>query len=319
MFSDARFRAMGSDVHLVVHGSQALVDLAVTRLAALEAAWSRFRPDSEISRLNAGAGRWLEVSAPTALLLQRAVEGWRLTGGAYDPLLLHALQAAGYDRSFEALDPALPAVPPARWWNRPLPPEIEVNGSAARIPAGAGFDPGGIGKGLAADLVTADLMAAGAVGVCVSVGGDVRVRGTAPGGTPWTIAVEHPLAAAPVTLVGLWDGALATSSVLRRVWQSGGRPRHHIIEPDTGVPARTTADLASVIAGDGWLAEVLTKPVLLRPADRRFDNVPSGCAALAVVADGTVAATASMSRFTGGALVPTVLRSVERTHPGGAR
>ena len=76
---------------------------------------------------------------------------------------------------------------------------------------------------------------------------------------------------------------------------------------------------ASVIAGDGWLAEVLTKPVLLRPADRRFDNVPSGCAALAVVADGTVAATASMSRFTGGALVPTVLRSVERTHPGGAR
>ena len=185
--------------------------------------------------------------------------------------------------------------------------------------AGAGFDPGGIGKGLAADLVTADLMAAGAVGVCVSVGGDVRVRGTAPGGTPWTIAVEHPLAAAPVTLVGLWDGALATSSVLRRVWQAGGRPRHHIIEPDTGVPARTTADLASVIAGDGWLAEVLTKPVLLRPADRRFDNVPSGCAALAVVADGTVAATASMSRFTGGALVPTVLRSVERTHPGGAR
>ncbi|MEZ5274538.1 MAG: FAD:protein FMN transferase [Ilumatobacteraceae bacterium] len=162
-------------------------------------------------------------------------------------------------------------------------------------------------------------MAAGAVGVCLSVGGDVRVRGTAPGGTPWTVAVEHPLAAAPVTLVGLWDGAVATSSVLRRVWQAGGRPRHHIIDPDTGVPSHTTADLASVIAGDGWLAEVLTKPVLLRPADRRFDNVPDGCAALAVAADGTVAVTPSIGDFTGGALVPTVLRSVERTHPGGAR
>ena len=75
-----------------------------------------------------------------------------------------------------------------------------------RIPAGVGFDPGGIGKGLAADLVADETMAGGALGVCVNMGGDLRVRGRSPDSESWTVAVEHQLAPEPVVMVALSGG-----------------------------------------------------------------------------------------------------------------
>lgn len=318
MFSDSRFRAMGSEVHLVVHGGSEHAALARRRLRELEARWSRFLPSSEVSRLNAAAGSAVEVSGETLLLLRRAEAAWHLTGGAFDPLLLHELVRAGYDRPFATLDVPGPldarapdtqrsrSCHPAGWHRRPLCPDIETTATAARLPAGSGFDPGGIGKGLAADLVTAEVMAAGADGVCLSLGGDVRVRGAAPHGA-WTIGVHHPWASTPVTLIGLHDGAVATSSILRRVWRGADGERcHHLIDPATGKPATTEVDLASVVAGDGWMAEALTKSVLLRPAGRHFDLVPDDCAALAVAPDGTVAASLALPRFTGGVLPSTL-------------
>ena len=105
MAADRRFRAMGSDGHLVVvGGSPGLVDLALDRIEQLEGRWSRFRPDSEISRLNACAGQPLRVSSDTVELVERATAAWRLSGGAFDPTVLGPLLRAGYDRSFGELD-----------------------------------------------------------------------------------------------------------------------------------------------------------------------------------------------------------------------
>jgi thiamine biosynthesis lipoprotein len=96
---------MGSDAHLViVGGDDDVLIRAIARIEELENRWSRFRPDSEVSALNARTGRPVTVSADTRLLVARAVEAWRLTGGSFDPTLLDDLLRIGYDRSFEQLN-----------------------------------------------------------------------------------------------------------------------------------------------------------------------------------------------------------------------
>src|SRR4051794_37339552 len=181
--AELRFHAMGSDAHvIVVGGREDLADWARLRIDDLERRWSRFLPDSEVSLLNARAGLATTVSVETAELVRRAIDAFRLSGGGFDPTLLGAIIPAGYDRSFEELGPtpAAGASPLAVGAD-----EIVVDGTEVRLPAGTGFDPGGIGKGLAADMVAAETMARGAAGVCINLGGDVRVAGAGPAGEGW--------------------------------------------------------------------------------------------------------------------------------------
>ena len=300
-----RFRAMGSDIHLVVVGGTAhMLAAARARIDVLEQRWSRFRPDSEVCLLNAAAGEPVVVTADTVLLVQRAVDAWRLTGGGFDPTLLDALVAAGYDRSFDQLsdDDAVGASPvPRLSIVRPGVTDIVLDGDVVMLPAGMGFDPGGIGKGLSADIVATEVIQAGAAGVCVNMGGDLRLLGESPTGTGWTLAIEHPRCTEPIALVGLWDGAVATSSVLRKVWTVDGRRRHHLIDPQTERPSESDLALASVIAGEAWTAEVLAKAVLLRGRARAFDLLDADTVALAVDHTGEVSASDTFAAYLGGA------------------
>ncbi len=298
------FRAMGSDAHvIVVGGPPGTADRARRRIDDLEALWSRFRPESEISGLTRRAGEWVTLSPEGLLLVQRAVEAWRVTVGRFDPTVLGAVIRAGYDRSFELLDRdgaagASPLTVGAA--------AIEIEGDRVRLPAGVGFDPGGIGKGLAADLVVAEALAAGAAGACVNLGGDLRVAGVPPNGaSAWTVAVEHPASPEPLALLGLHDGAVATSTTLRRRWTAGGQPRHHLIDPWTGAPSASDLTLAAVVAAEGWAAEVLAKAVLLRGSAAAFELVAGlGADALTVDRDGAVRSTPGLAAFLGGAPLP---------------
>jgi thiamine biosynthesis lipoprotein len=171
------------------------------------------------------------------------------------------------------------------------------------LPAGTGFDPGGIGKGLAADIVLSELVATGAEGACVNVGGDLRVSGVAPDGA-WTVGVEHPWQRLPLVLLGLSAGAVATSTTLRRRWQVDGEVLHHLIDPATGEPSTTDLSLATVLAGEAWSAEVLAKTVLLRGAARAFDVLDAAVEAITVDRLGRVAATAGIGAFLGDGPLP---------------
>ena len=139
------------------------------------------------------------------------------------------------------------------------------------LPRDVEIDPGGIGKGLAADLVTAELLAAGARGALVNLGGDVRVRGDAPGGTSWSIAVEHPTdPARTIVELGITDAAIATSTNARRRWIRGGRERHHLVDPRTGDSADSPLVSVTVVADEGWWAETSAKAIFVAgtPAPR---------------------------------------------------
>jgi thiamine biosynthesis lipoprotein len=298
MAAERTFRAMGSDAHVIVVGDPVLLDHAERRVADLEGRWSRFVPTSEVSRLTAAAGTTVAVSPETALLVRRSIEAHRLSGGSFDPTVLGAVVRAGYDRSFERLADRGPVASPLASGAG----AIEADGASVRLPAGTGFDPGGIGKGLAADIVAAELLAAGADGACVNLGGDVRVAGVAPTGGAWTVSVEHP-GQGTLARLGVADGGVATSTTLRRRWTVDGEWRHHLIDPGTGLPSDSDLELAAVVASEAWVAEVLAKAVLLRGADRAFHVLGgTGAEGLAVGIDGRVVTSPGLTAFLGTAV-----------------
>jgi thiamine biosynthesis lipoprotein len=136
------------------------------------------------------------------------------------------------------------------------------------LPHGVTIDPGGIGKGLGGDIVARELLAAGADGVMVDLGGDVRVSGRPPAGDAWTVAIVDPVdPERDLAVVRLTDGAVATSSTRLRTWDRDGTRSHHLIDPATGRPRVGAVVAVTVIAGEGWWAEVSTKHALaLGPA-----------------------------------------------------
>ena len=303
---------MGSDAHVIVVGGRGDLALAAEqRIGELERLWSRFDPRSEVSALTRCAGSPVVVSPETRELVERAIAAWRLTNGLFDPTVLSALVRAGYDRSFDELESATGnrkfAVGNAPGTPSPSTGAIDIIANTVRIPHGSGFDPGGIGKGLAADIVTDELRTAGAVGACVNLGGDVRVDGAAPSGDAWTVAVDHPWIAHPIARAGLARGAVTTSTTLARQWHVDGELRHHLIDPATGRPSTSDLTFVTVVAGHAWMAEVLAKATLLHGTPLPLDLLArGGGAALAVDHAGSVFATSGIDAYLAEPLPATV-------------
>jgi FAD:protein FMN transferase len=280
---DVTFESMGSQARLVVGGRSPAdaVQASRTFLADFEARLSRFRPHSELCALNAAPG----PAVPASPLMRRAVAtalwaAWR-SGGLVDPTLLGELEAAGYDRDRRApeleLAAALLAAPrraparphPAARWRAVVVDDAQ---GVIRRPPGLRLDTGGIGKGLAADLLAERLAAHERW--AVDCGGDLRVGGRAAATRPFEVEVAHPLTGEPVRTLSLTEGAVATSGLDVRLWRGrGGRPAHHLLDPATGAPAWTGLIAATALAPTAADAETRAKAALLsgpRGARRRL-------------------------------------------------
>ena len=259
----AVFRSMGTDVTVLGPGDEDEFATAAAIVRALfdreDRRFSRFRADSELSRVNANAGRWTPVTEEFAQVVALATAAWRDTGGRFDPTVLDAVIAAGYDRDFDEL------IAGARGSVRVPRPcgradEIRVDGSRLRLPDDVGLDLGGIAKGWTVDLAAEAVLACGLPWALVNAGGDLRLAGTTP---PDGIEIgvddpEDPGGEAGRLLLG--GGALATSSVTRRAWGIG---LHHLIDPATGLPATGEVLQATVWASTCAEAEVRAKQALL--------------------------------------------------------
>ena len=256
MLATADWRAIGTGVRLVVlDGDLAAARAAVERvLDDVDRAYSRFRPDSELVALNAARGARVRVSPLLARALAGALEAARRTGGAVDPTVGRALRITGYDADFDRVAgttrPLELTLAPVPGWSVIA---FDAAAQTVRVPSDVELDLGSTGKGLAADLcAAAALEAVGPdAGALVSLGGDVATAGRAPEGGWRILMAEDSRADAdgPGEVVAIERGALATSSTTVRRWHtSSGVTAHHIVDPRTGLPAKTPWRTATVVA-----------------------------------------------------------------------
>ena len=235
--------------------AQVALAAAQDEVAACERELSRFDQGSGLSRLNAAAGKWVQVGPRLREALRLALQAREETAGRFDPTVLPALVAAGYDRSFELLEER-PAAH-ADGWRAGASIEVDERGCRARIEAGAAVDLGGIGKGYAADrALTAMFKIAPRVrGGLVDLGGDIAVSGAPPEGGPWRIAVADPRRPGEtLSVLALDGGGIATSGRDARRF-GPGRSLHHLIDPETGESALAGPLSVTVVAPDAAQAE----------------------------------------------------------------
>lgn len=284
-FARREFHAMGTAVTVVLPAPEAAAARIVEELfSSWESALSRFRPESEVSRLNASAGRALRVSPLLLGVVEAALGAARATDGIFDPALEPHLRALGYDRTFDEVAPDGPAPAvsgPGGAWRA-----IEVDRAAGtiRLPPGSALDLGGIAKGMVVDAAIAELLARGVATAVVEAGGDLAVTGLPPAASAWPVALEGLHGQREVAIVA---GALATSGISRRAWRRGGVEQHHLVDPRTGAPALNDLWSVTAAAASCAQAEVAAKVafVLGRGAAPRF-LLRVGISALLVGRDG---------------------------------
>jgi len=260
----------------------------------IEERFSRFRPSSELSRLNDMSGRRVTVSTEMFHLLDQCRRFHRVSGGLFDPAILPGLEAAGYDRSFELVASCVAEANPTT--STPGHGSIadlalDHGRRTAQAPPGVRLDLGGIGKGHAVDRA-AQLLAP-ATDFLIDAGGDIFASGDGPDGDGWLVAVANPLQEdGQLGVVRLRGQALATSTVTRRRWQRDSRWLHHLIDPRTSEPALTDTLSVSVTAPSAVEADVFAKVALLLGSEKgkRFIDA-HGAHALFVGSTGSCQAT----------------------------
>ncbi len=307
--TELRFRVMASDAHIItVEAPAGALNDARDALHRIEQRWSRFLPDSDITRINLAGGRPVVVDPLTLTLITTMTEAWSLTDGGYDPTILPVLVADGYRASVErpSRRTMLPTRPSPMWAVSAI--AIDTHRRTVTAPPGLTLDPGGIGKGLAADLVVAQLLDAGASGALVDIGGDLACAGTPPLTDGWHVAIERPDEPdADLTTFALDSGGVATSSTRSRCWTRDHAVRHHVIDPTTGAMSDTDLAAVTVVACRGWLAEAHATAAILAGQEGALAYLEGHeLSGLAVTTSGAILATPDLTPTirTGGQVAP---------------
>ena len=265
-----------------------------------ESRLSRFQSESELSELNRASGVPFQVSDVLWDALRASLRAAQFSDGLVSPTLTPWLEAAGYDRSFEAVadlaaSPATVLAPPARVGTEL---RLDARRRCVTLPVGCRLDLGGTAKGWAADRAARRLRP---LGPClVDAGGDIAVYGPRLDGNGWAVGVSDPFhPAESLELLGLTRGAVATSGRDYHRWIRQGASQHHIIDPRTGMPASTDVLTATVVASSTVEAESAAKVALILGSDAALEWLEEHppLAGLLVLEDGTVRRSRRLSRY----------------------
>ena len=269
MIHRLNFRAMNTDMLVCVDVESDQPPALLAEIPHWFEEWeqslSRFRPDSELSRLNQTIDQPVPVSPMMWEVFQAARQTEQFTDGLVTPTVLDAVLSAGYDRTFDSLPREQEVGASGQTAVRPL---ASVKFDEARrtisLPRSVHLDFGGIAKGWAADQAMRRMSAVGPT--LMNAGGDVAISGPLRDGSPWEIGVFDPFDRSQeyIEMLFLEGGAVATSGKERRHWMQGGQFRHHIIDPRTGLSAETDVLTATIVASNVLEAEAAAKSVLIR-------------------------------------------------------
>ncbi|WGX99103.1 FAD:protein FMN transferase [Nocardioides sp. L-11A] len=251
VLADGRSRASAPDEERLVRGLMNDVARSV----------DRFTPTSDLSRVNAAAGRLIPVRPLTLELVELALATARDTGGACDPTVGRHLLAAGYDADIDVLRTRpISHRTPATVSRRADWRTVRVDRSLRRLglPAGLALDLGATAKAWTADEAAARLQHATGMAALVALGGDIAARGQ----VDWRVLVSED-DGGPGQIVIVREGGLATSSTQARRWRGPYGERHHVIDPGTGAPTTGQVRTASVLAPSCVAANALSTAALV--------------------------------------------------------
>jgi FAD:protein FMN transferase len=253
------WEALGTTAVLSIAGPDSDARRAAqAEIDAIDAAASRFRGDSELTRVNRMAGAWVRISPLLWEAIALGLRAAAVSDGAVDPTLGQSLIANGYDRDWRALPAAPDDVPPpihrlaVTRRRRFLWHSVELarDPDRVRVPEGVALDLGATTKALAADRAAKAAHLACGAGALVSLGGDIATSGPPPP-DGWKVHVTDDHRAgvlAPGQTVSIQSGGLATSSISVRRWMHEGEVMHHILDPRDGQPVHTRWRTVSVAA-----------------------------------------------------------------------
>jgi thiamine biosynthesis lipoprotein len=264
-------RAMNTDILLAAEGEADQLETGFKQarqyIQAGDSRFTRFSEDSELSELNRSAGKRFRASPDLFSVVALARRFFHLTRGLFDPSILPDLKRVGYDRSMDVLRELGPSplFESLLTSEHPSFSEMDLDESDHTIllPPGMALDLGGIAKGWIAEQA-ADILSRYATACAVDAGGDIFLVGLPGGLEQWPVALEDPLQPESIlTSLKVDPGAIATSTVTKRVWKQAGKDRHHIIDPRTGEPAVSDWISVTVIAPHAYEAEVFAKALLI--------------------------------------------------------
>lgn len=277
------------EVSVVGGNAFALVEEGLQMVAELEQLWSRFIPSSDVCRLNAANGAAVWVDPRTVALVGHMIAAHAATQGAFNPTVLPLLTKAGDTLSL--IDDKTSSVDLAAHVFTSLD-DIEIRAdNTIALPPHMTLDAGGIGKGLAADMVAEHLLSRGAESVCVNLGGDIRVTRIKASTHDWPIQIMSPEHADTVVCtISLAEGAVATSHIHARHRNGRGIEQHIASAEAIG----TSSIAASVISSSAAWAEAWTKYAILRDITL-IETL--GLAAMTVDASGNIVETSTWKEF----------------------
>lgn len=291
------FRAMGTRIELAAIGisgeaMRQAADDAMQFAEEWEERFSRFRASSELSRVNAGAGTRVAVSADFVAVLDAALDGYRQSGGRFDPSLLNAMTRLGYDCTFADIgSTGAGNADSRRAQTNGRPADILINRTEQTVclPPGLGLDFGGIAKGMFVDRLAERFHYW--PGGSINAGGDVRVWGKPPNGSVWVVGIECPndtgRECCQIAMHSPDAGAIATSAMNRRKWTIGNESYHHLIDPASGRPIAGEIASVTALAPDLRTAEIATKSLLVSSARGESLRLCGATAAVLIEESGT--------------------------------
>lgn len=296
---EAEFFAMDTLMSVKLWGGEAATSDVSGEINRLEALLSATRETSVLSQLNETGSA--ELSGDTASLLAQALALSERTGGAFDPTVYPLVEAWGFptkeyrvpDRT--ELDSLLSCVGTEY---------LHFDGSTVTLDAGTRLDLGGIAKGYAAQCCAELLNEKGVEAAILSLGGNVQTVGSKPDGSAWVVGIADPSDPSQAIAVLTFEGpmALVTSGAYQRYFEENGVIYHHILDPQTGLPADSGLLSVTVLAEDGTLADGLSTALFVMGLEEgtRFWGESNDFEAVFLTSEGKILATEGAAPFLSG-------------------
>lgn len=287
---------MDTKVDLVLYGlkSQEAENVAAevfAEMEQMEKILNKYTTGSDVYRINAAAGRApVGVQPETMAVMQKALEVAELSGGAFDPTVGPFLELWGWGTGETRV--------PEAWEISAAKPligyeliEIDVQNSTIFLPLpGMQIDLGGIAKGFIVDRGQALAQKLTSRASYINAGGDINISGTKPSGEDWRIAVQDPRDPQEwIAVIPIREGSIATSGDYQRFFEEAGRVYHHLLDPQTGMPACGVRSV-TVVAPDALTADALATAVFVlgREEGLRLLEKLDGIEGMLVDPDGSV-------------------------------